>query len=254
MGADSSRHSNESKATSGAVAKVKLESHGESSKGRAPEVRRAMLKVAAELFAERGFRGTNLRDIAEALDMSRPGLYYHFSSKEKLLEALIEEVTVSAEHKLEEIALEADRDPEMALRLVLQMSAQWVLDNNILFRVLDRSEVEMSEELKASHAKSKKAIHRHFIRIIERGVAIGKFRPVDPHIAALTIVGMRNWAAWWYQSEGRLPKHVIVETIAEMAVRSLLRPDAHRMRSDQMDDVLRILKEDIAHLDQLLND
>jgi len=37
-------------------------------------------------------------------------------------------------------------------------------------------------------------------------------------------------------------------------VRSLLRPDAHRSRSDRIADVLRILKEDVAHLDHLLKD
>lgn len=213
-----------------------------------------MLDVAAQLFAERGYGGTNLRDVADALGMSRPGLYYHFPSKEKLLEALIEEVTLSAEHKLAEIAVQSDRDPEDALRLIVRMSTQWVLDNHILFRVLDRSEVEMAPELRDSHAQSKKAILGHFTRIIHRGISLGTFRPVDPHIAALTILGMRNWAAWWYKPDGRLPKPEIIDMISEMAVRSLLRPDAHRSRSDHVSDVLRILKEDVSHLDHLLNE
>lgn len=226
----------------------------QSAKPRAPLVRRAMLDAAAQLFAERGYGGTNLRDVADALGMSRPGLYYHFPSKEKLLEALIEEVTISAEHKLAEIAAQTDRDPEDALKLLVQMATQWVLDNHILFRVLDRSEVEMAPELKDSHAQSKKAVLDHFTRIIDRGIAVGKFRPVDPHIAALTILGMRNWAAWWYQPDGRLSRQEIIDIISEMAVRSLLRPDAHRSRSDRVSDVLRILKEDVSHLDHLLRE
>lgn len=224
------------------------------SKAKTPILRRSVLDAAAALFAERGFGGTNLQDVADALGMSRPGLYYHFASKEKLLEALIEEVTLSAEHKLQEIVVETDRDPEDALRLVVKMSTEWVLDNHVLFRVLDRSEVDMPPELTASHAQSKRTILEYFTRIIERGIALGKFRPVDPHIAALTIVGMRNWAAWWYTPGGRLPGQMVVEAIAEMAVRSLLRPDAHRSRSDRIDDALRILKEDVAHLSQLITD
>src|SRR5690554_5207909 len=217
-------------------------------------VRRSMLNAAAELFAEKGFGGANLRDVADALGMSRPSLYYHFASKEKILEALIEEVTDSAAKKLKEIEHEADRDPEEALRLVMQMLIEWILENHVLFRVLDRTEVEMSPDLVASHAESKKEILGHFTRIIERGVAIGKFRPVDSRVAALAIVGMRNWVAWWYNPTGRLPKQEIVETITEMAVRSLLRSDAHRSRSDQLTDVLRILKEDVAHISQLSSD
>lgn len=217
-------------------------------------VRKAMLNAAAELFAERGFGGTNLRDLADVLGISRPGLYYHFPNKEKILEALIEEVTLSSAIQLAEVAEQVERDPEDALRLVMRTVTKWVLENPVLFRVLDRSEADMPAELKERHAVSKKAILANFTDIIERGIAIGKFRPIDAHVAALSIIGMRNWAAWWFNPDGRIPKDEVADMIADMAVRSLLRPDAHRSRSDRIVDVLRILKEDVAHLDHLLND
>lgn len=221
---------------------------------RAVQFRRSMLNAAAELFAERGFGGTNLRDLADALGMSRPGLYYHFSSKEAILEALIEEVTFSFAEQLANIASQTDQDPEEGLRHVVKVSTLWILENSVMFRVLDRSEADMPVELRVKHDASKKAILAHFTQIIERGIAIGKFRPVDPHVAGLTISGMRNWAAWWFKPEGRMHRHEVADMIAEMAVRSLLRPDAHRSRSDRIGDVMRILKEDVAHLDHLLSE
>jgi AcrR family transcriptional regulator len=217
-------------------------------------VRRSMLNAAADLFAERGFGGTNLRDVADVLGMSRPGLYYHFPSKEKILEALIEEVTLSFAAQLETMTIKKDQDPEEALRNVVSISALWVLENPVLFRVLDRSEAEIPEELKDKHDASKRVILEHFTNIIERGIAIGKFRPVDPHVASLTIAGMCNWTSWWFKPEGRLHRNEIAASIAQMAVRSLLRPDAHRSRSDRVRDVLQILKEDVAHLDHLIKD
>ena len=217
-------------------------------------VRHAMLSAAADLFAERGFGGTNLRDLADVLGMSRPGLYYHFPSKEKILEALIEEVTFSFAEQLKTITSNVDQDPEAELRHVVKVSTLWVLENSVMFRVLDRSESDMPKELKEKHNASKRVILEHFTDIIQRGIAVGKFRPVDPHVAGLTISGMRNWGAWWFKPEGRLRQHEIAEMVAEMAVRSLLRPDAHRSRSDRIGDVMRILKEDVAHLDHLLSE
>lgn len=217
-------------------------------------VRKAMLNAAAQLFAERGFGGTNLRDLADVLGISRPGLYYHFPNKEKILEALIEEVTLSSAAQLANVVEQIERDPEDALRHVMRTVTSWVLENPVLFRVLDRSEADMPADLKERHAVSKKAILESFTGIIERGIAVGKFRPVDAHVAALSIIGMRNWAAWWFNPNGRMPKDEIADVIADMAVRSLLRPDAHRSRSDRIQDVLRILKEDVAHLDHLLKD
>ena len=219
-----------------------------------PHVRRAVLNAAADLFAERGFGGTNLADVAAALGMSRPGLYYHFASKDKLLEALIEEVTVSADVQLNELVAETEGDPQDALGQVLRISTLWVLENHVLFRVLNRAEVDLPPDLKAKHDASKKSILDYFTRIIERGIAAGTFRRVDPHVAALAVIGMRNWSAWWYNPDGRIPKHQVADTIAEMAVHSLLQPDARRAGAGDVRDAFRLLQDDVAQLGRLLND
>lgn len=215
-------------------------------------VRRAMLDTAAELFAERGFAGTNLKDLADALGMSRPGLYYHFPSKEKLLEALIEEVTLSAERYLAGLSAGLDRDPEDALRGIVHGATLWVLDNHVLFRVLDRSDAEMPAEMRTSHDSSKKAILELFTDVIRRGIDAGVFSPVDPHVAALSLAGMRNWTAWWYQPGGRLSREQIADTIAEMSVRAVVRPDGARAPARRVSDGLRNLKEDVEALSRLI--
>jgi AcrR family transcriptional regulator len=46
--------------------------------------------VALELVSERGFKGTSIRDLAERLDLTTAAMYYHFSSKDALLDALVE--------------------------------------------------------------------------------------------------------------------------------------------------------------------
>ena len=213
-----------------------------------PHVRRAVLKAAADLFAERGFGGTNLADVAAALGMSRPGLYYHFASKEKLLEALIEEVTVSADIQLNNLIAEAERDPKNALQQVLRISTLWVLENHVLFRVLDRAEIDLPADLRRKHDASKKSILDHFTRIIRRGIETGEFHHVDPHVAALAVIGMRNWTAWWYQSDGRMPKAEIADAIAQMAVRSLVQPKSEASRKERLNEALKVLNRDVAEL------
>ncbi|MEM7408678.1 MAG: TetR/AcrR family transcriptional regulator [Myxococcota bacterium] len=54
-----------------------------------PEGRRRILDVSAGLFLERGYAGTSLREIAAAVGMKPGSLYYHFASKEALLEAIL---------------------------------------------------------------------------------------------------------------------------------------------------------------------
>ena len=53
--------------------------------------RQRILEVASRLFAEGGYAGTSVRDIATELGIANPSLYYHFESKEKLLLELMKE-------------------------------------------------------------------------------------------------------------------------------------------------------------------
>jgi AcrR family transcriptional regulator len=55
----------------------------------APDTRSRILDIALELFSEHGFDGTTLQQIADRLGFSKAALYYHFRSKEDLLQALV---------------------------------------------------------------------------------------------------------------------------------------------------------------------
>lgn len=87
-----------------------------------PEGRRRILDLAAALFLERGYAGTSLRDIAAAVGMKAGSLYYHFASKEALLQAILRrgvEVMVGAFHE----AAEATRDLDGRSRFAAHVRA-----------------------------------------------------------------------------------------------------------------------------------
>lgn len=57
---------------------------------RTGDTRARIQQVALELFAERGVQQTSLRDIADRLGVTKPALYYHFASREDLLNSLVQ--------------------------------------------------------------------------------------------------------------------------------------------------------------------
>lgn len=219
---------------------------------RAELLKRSVLDAAARLFAEKGYGGTNLQDIADALGMSRPGLYYYFSSKEKILEALVEEVTISSQRQSSAIAERSELEPEAALRLVATTHARWILDHGILFQVIDRSESELPPHLWERNQEAKRTLLDNFTKIIDRGVDQGRFRPVDARVSAFSIIGMCAWTAWWFKPQGRLSMQEVAEAVGDMAVGALLRPDSYRDRSESPVDAIRILRQDMDHLERLV--
>jgi AcrR family transcriptional regulator len=55
-----------------------------------PAVRDRLLKVALQLFAQKGFESTSVREIASAAEVTKPTIYYHFKSKEGLYLELLD--------------------------------------------------------------------------------------------------------------------------------------------------------------------
>ena len=64
---------------------------------RQADTRQRALDVALELFAEQGYEKTSLREIAERLDVTKAALYYHFASKEALLNGIVDSLVEPAD-------------------------------------------------------------------------------------------------------------------------------------------------------------
>lgn len=214
-------------------------------------LRKTILEAAALLFSERGFGGTNLQDLADSLNISRPTLYYYFKSKEDILGTLVEEVTVYSGQQSTQIATKGDANPGETLRQMVFNHARWILEHPIEFRVVARTESELPVAIRKIHERSKRLVLQNFTRIIERGIEIGQFRPVDSQIASFTIIGTCSWTAWWFRPEGRVPIEAIATQIADMAVQSIKYSNTERATKLELSDIICMLKDNIGYLDRL---
>jgi AcrR family transcriptional regulator len=79
------------------------------------ETRQRILDIATELFRDRGYAGTSIRDIAEGLGMTKAALYYHFACKDDVLSALVAPTAVAIEEFLDRAEAARDSDPEAVI-------------------------------------------------------------------------------------------------------------------------------------------
>jgi len=80
------------------------------------ETRQRILDIATELFRDRGYSGTSIRDIAEGLGMTKAALYYHFACKDDVLSALVAPTAAAIEEFLDRAEAATDPDPASLLR------------------------------------------------------------------------------------------------------------------------------------------
>lgn len=224
---------------------------GAASTTRRELVENELYEHATRLFAERGFAGTSLQDIADALGITRPALYHYVKSKDELLAKLVTEVTSGPLDELNALAAQ-HADPVDTLRRIVAVLVGRRATQPERFRLLIRSEAELPAELTEAYDTDRRAVLKTIAGVIDDGVHAGRFRPVDARVAALGVLGMCNWVAWWFHPGGRDAAEDVTEQLADMAVGALQRPGEAPGETGPA-AVIKQLRADLDHLERLLD-
>jgi AcrR family transcriptional regulator len=211
-----------------------------------------ILEHATRLFAERGYDGTTLQDIAEAIGISRPGLYNYISSKEQLLAELVRDVSENTAHIVRAVRLRTDLSSVEKLRTVVRALVLQRAGAPERFRVLDRTEAALPEEVAALHLKARREVLAEVRTIIEEGVSRGEFRPRDERLAALSVIGMCNWVAWWFHPGPNHPAEPVADELAQNAVDMLAYPEGSGPAATAPHRALQQVRENLDYLERVL--
>jgi AcrR family transcriptional regulator len=207
---------------------------------------------AIRLFAERGFAGTSLQDIADALGITRPALYYYVKSKDELLAKLAADVAGGSAAQIAELAARPDLDAVGKLREIARLTVVRQATQPERFRLLIRSEAELPPELSDAYDASRRAVLKTVTGVIEEGIRAGRFRPVDARVAALAVMGMCNWVAWWFRP-GRNSVDAVADQLADMAIGTVQRPDHRTPGGEGPAAALKLLRQDLDYLERILD-
>jgi len=107
--------------------------------------REQILDVALEVFAQSGFHGASMNDVAEAVGVTKPVLYQHFDSKRDLYQALIDEVGNRLLGRIAKAAAEAT-DGKSQTELGFRAYFRWVADDHDAFTFLFGSGTRRDDE------------------------------------------------------------------------------------------------------------
>ena len=155
-----------------------------------------ILEHATDVFYERGYEGSSMRDLSRATGMSLAGLYYYFESKEKLL-YLIQKHTFTTIIEQLRHRLKAEQDPEARVRIFILNHLEYFLSNQKAMKVLSHED----DVLKNGFGTEIAAIKREYYKIC-RGLLeelkSRSGREFDTRIAVLSLFGMMNWIYTWH--------------------------------------------------------
>lgn len=190
---------------------------------RASEKKREILEAASRVFRRNGLHASGMRDIAAELDMAVGNLYYYFRDKEDLL-AFIQQTTLTG---LRDLAAQVETlDLRADGKLWLLIVGHVTLLNEETPGSLAHLEVEaLGENNRRMIQEGRDAYERTFRRLIDEGISQSVFRPLDPKVATLAILGAVNWTVKWFRPDGGKTAREIGRELADLLVRGLLGND-----------------------------
>ncbi len=147
---------------------------------RPTDTRNRVLQVAQALFAERGYRGTSLRDIAKRIGIKAPSLLHHFPSKQQLYLAVLDKMFESLEDAANAIAWGTGSRQER-MRQAVADAIDFIASHSDFVRIMWK---EMADESGVGRQVLKRRLPPLFstaVNFIFRGQREGEFRSeVDP--------------------------------------------------------------------------
>ena len=183
-------------------------------------------RAAAQIICEKGFDAASMNDIAEAVGLTKAGLYHHISGKRDLLFRIMDFGLDS----LEELVITPSRqinDAEQRLRTIIDNHVHLITSrstpqgNNPVTIVLD--EVAGLTTAQRQRIDERKRAYVDLIRDTLRELkAEGKVMDVDLTAAAFSLLGMILWLSRWYNPDGRVTPDQVSEEVTKIALGGIL--------------------------------
>lgn len=161
-----------------------------------------ILRVATEEFGTRGYRSTNLGNVATRLGVTRQALYHYFSHKHDILVTLFMDYFDELETNLRAAA--KDAAPSDAFRDMMRAHIALMAARPWISSVFEREEGQIPKRVAATVRERRRALHQLFVDAYNDGVRAGSLRKADAKLVVSTVLGVAGWLHRWYKIDGKL--------------------------------------------------
>lgn len=184
-------------------------------------------RAAAKIICEKGYDATSMNDIAEAVGITKAGIYHHIPGKKDLLFRIMNFGMDTLDQEVIAPAM-AISDPEERLRTIITRHVRLITSrsttqgNNPVTIVVDEV-----AGLTPVHRRKINQRKRAYVDLVRQTLTqlkeAGKLADVDVTAAAFSLLGMILWLSRWYHPDGRLTRQEVAEEVIKIALGGLLR-------------------------------
>jgi AcrR family transcriptional regulator len=186
--------------------------------------RERILDSAAAAFRRDGYASVMLKDIAALAGLQTGSLYYHFASKEEIVEKVlargVEGVAAATREAVE--ALGPGADPLARLRAAIAAHLKFVLSESDYAVANIRILSQVPREIRRRHLVRQRRYGAFWRELFENAAKAGRLRTnLDLSIVRMLTLGALNWSVEWYDARGRQSPGTIAAHLSTMMLEGL---------------------------------
>jgi AcrR family transcriptional regulator len=184
------------------------------------ETEEAIRKAAIELIAKHGFEAMTLRDLAEHVGLQPGSIYRYIAAKDQLL------ADIMAEHMEALLAAwrkadDPSADPIARLEHFVDFHIRYHFERQKEVLIANLELRSLTPDARRATVALRKAYENELRAILDAGLALDMFPPVDSGIATYAILSMLTGVCFWYSPKGRLAADDIIAIHKRLVLGSL---------------------------------
>jgi AcrR family transcriptional regulator len=186
--------------------------------------RKRILDAGASAFRRDGYASVTLKDIAALAGLKAGSLYYHFDSKEEIVEEVLEVgvdgVFAAARDAVEGLGTGAD--PIARLRAAIAAHLKFVLTESDYAVANIRIFSQVPREIRERHLKRQRRYGAFWRSLFEDAARAGKLRKdLDLSVVRMLTLGALNWSVEWYDADRRQSPAAVAAHLSTMILEGL---------------------------------
>ncbi|UCF93144.1 MAG: TetR/AcrR family transcriptional regulator [Desulfobacterales bacterium] len=171
-----------------------------------------ILSVATDLFAAKGFKGTSIRDISNALGISISNLYHYFGSKEGLLLAILQRTSETLLDDLQRVS-EMELEPLERFKRLIETHLRQCRDFGKETRIFMLDKEHLSREGDRANRQIQRRVLAIYLKELGTLANRGLVTSRNLKVLAFNVLGVINWYLRWYRPDGPLSHDEVTEEI-----------------------------------------
>ena len=179
-----------------------------------------LFNTAAALFAEKGYHGTSIKDLARAIGLQKGSLYHYFNSKEELLFRLLDEYVTEALDNIEAICALEIAPVEKLRRFMLFYSGFYAGDRDRLVLLINDID-KLGGTYREQIIEKERRYYQSLTGIFSQLQAAGMMKAMPQAVAAFAFFGMVHYTCKWFQKDGAITAGELSEMFLEIFTRGI---------------------------------